>query len=140
MSKYPLDPTVVSILFDIKDEKASIEAFSKLEDLIKNLTVNTLYEAVQTSSIADDVKKLGESEETMDQFLTNPEVQKAMSSKEVATQLNAEIEEFINKIYVDNYPQMPEERKQVLREYVAEVQQVEAEATVSLLEELEKSN
>lgn len=135
-NNYPLDATVISILFDIRSAEEAEKVYTKFEELLGD---------VFDKAWVDFLLQKGFTEEQLKEFFLAdnpedfPEIIKHYGQQEFLRYALQKTEEFSKKIYDDRLPLLKEENKKALDQHLADLQVEMSKQTDTILNTIQKS-
>lgn len=136
MSKYPLNPKVISILFDFDDMEMAEKGFMEFEDIIEDISLNAMFKAIKESHLPEERKELVNSEQGLEELMKDEQVLNIINDPDLLEVIDNQVDQIIHRIYVERYPMLSEEKKDELRRHVVEVSQLQLDSTNKLMEML----
>ena len=119
-NKYPIDATIISILFDIRDEEKANEAYKKFADLQERFFDKSLVDYLLGKGVTEEkLKEFFEAKEPEEY----PEIADLYKTEEFFLYSAEKSNEFNKRLYDERLPLLKEENKNALVSYLKELDQ-----------------
>ncbi len=135
MKIYALDPTIISILFDLTDDKDIVQVANKISETIGTVT---------DKAIIDFLFSKGYSKEQLEAYFQvdpkeMPEITSLLTSEEYAKYEFMNINDFYEHIYTVQLPKMSQKSKDELDLYLSDLLDLDKEVATQIMETLQKA-
>lgn len=134
---YPIDATIISILFDIRDEQIANEAYEKIKDLQERFFDKSLVDYMFSKGVTEDQLRTFFEADVPEDY---PEIANLYKSTDFIEYSNQKSNEFNKRIYDERLPLLKDENKKALENYLKELDATITDNMNALLPLLNRNN